>query len=185
MSKFNAKKVIVDGIKFDSEVESKYYAHLKRLKSMGEVEHFELQPSFVLQDKFTKHGKTHKPIIYKADFKVWFSDGTVKVIDVKGMKLPEFKLKEKLFAKKFDTELICICYSKIDGGWIEYDALQKARAKRKKEKEAKEKKIVTRMKDMLNQGYTDESIHSYFKRNRVTKAVATRLLKEAKKGASK
>ncbi|WNL49476.1 restriction endonuclease-like protein [Bacillus phage DZ1] len=142
MSKFNAKKIVVDGIKFDSEVESRYYAHLMRLKAMGEIKEFTMQPAFVLQEAFTKHGKDYPAIKYKADFQVWYIDGTTKVIDIKGMKTPEFKLKEKLYAKQFDVQLICICESKIDGGWIEFEALQKARAARKKEKEKLEKAIL-------------------------------------------
>ena len=180
MSKFNAKKVEVDGIKFDSEVESKYYVHLMKLKRAGEIKDFTMQPAFVLQEAFEKHGKEHNAIKYKADFQVWYNDGTTKVIDVKGMKTPEFKLKEKLYAKQFDVELICVCYSKIDGGWIEFEALQLARKKRKKEKEALEKKIVKNMQVVLIYMETTEAIKEAMKKYGITKAVATRLLKTAK-----
>ncbi|AVO23053.1 restriction endonuclease-like protein [Bacillus phage Anath] len=185
MTKFGAKKVVIDGIKFDSTVEGDYYCHLLRLKRMGEIKEFTLQPAFVLLDGFEKHGKKHNPIRYKADFQVWYNDGTTKVIDVKGMKVPEFKLKEKLYAKQFDVELICISYSKMDGGWIEYDALQKARAKRKKEKEAFEKKVVEAMRksEVLKDLTPVQQISHSMKIYKITKAVATRLLKEAKKPA--
>ena len=43
--------------------------------------------------------------------------------------------KGKMFEHRYpDIPLLWVCYSKIDGGWIDYDELQKARAKRKKEK---------------------------------------------------
>ena len=45
-NKYNNKKTIVDGIKFDSEMESHYYIYLKHLKEIGGVVDFELQPTF-------------------------------------------------------------------------------------------------------------------------------------------
>lgn len=180
MSKFNAKKTIIDGIQFDSAIEGDYYAYLQRLKRLGQIKEFTMQPAFVLLEGFEKHGKKHNPIKYKADFQVWYNDGTTKVIDVKGMKTPEFKLKEKLYAKQYDVELICICHSKIDGGWIEFEALQKARAARKKEKEKHEKAIVKNMQVVLIYVETSEAIKEAMKKYKITKAVATRLLKTAK-----
>lgn len=136
MSKYNSRKVIVDGITFDSEMESRYYAHLMRLKGYGEIKDFSLQPAFVLLEGFTKHGKKHLPIKYRADFQIWYNDGTTEVIDIKGFETSDFKLKKKLYANKYDTKLVCVTYSKIDGGWIELEALKKARKLRKKAKEA-------------------------------------------------
>ena len=43
-NKYKHKKTIVDGIKFDSEMESHYYIYLKHLKEIGEVVDFVLQP---------------------------------------------------------------------------------------------------------------------------------------------
>ena len=39
----------IDNIKFDSEMESKYYVYLKILKEKGIVEDFILQPKFLLR----------------------------------------------------------------------------------------------------------------------------------------
>lgn len=181
MTKFNAKKTMVDGINFDSEVESKYYVHLMKLKRAGEIKDFTMQPAFVLQEAFSKHGEDFPAIKYKGDFQVWYNDGTTKVIDVKGMKTPEFKLKEKLYAKQFDVQLICVSWSGVDGGWIEYSALQKARAKRKKEKEALEKKIVKEMKHNLIEWEDDSRvIATAMDKYSITKPRATKLLKTAK-----
>lgn len=136
MSKYGAKKTIVDGITFDSDMEARYYAHLQRLKGQGEIKEFTMQPAFVLLEGFTKHGKKHLPIKYKADFEVWYEDGTHVVVDVKGFETSDFKLKKKLYASRYDVELKLVTYSKIDGGWIELDDLKKARKLRKKTKEA-------------------------------------------------
>ena len=38
-SKINSKKVIVDGISFDSRTEAKYYCRLKRLKGRENLPH--------------------------------------------------------------------------------------------------------------------------------------------------
>lgn len=138
-SKYNAKKVTVDDIQFDSKVESQFYLHLKRLQEMGEVTRFDLQPEFILQGGFTDDwGVKHLPIKYRADFLVYYKDSDPKVIDIKGQILPEFKLKRKLYAAKFPLELVLLSYSKIDGGFVTVDALKKARAARKKAKEAKQ-----------------------------------------------
>lgn len=138
MSKYGAKKVEHDGIKFDSTVEGKYYLHLKELQAQGVVTRFELQPSFILQGGFTDDwGVKHLPIKYKSDFLVYYRDSDPKVIDIKGAPLtPEFKIKRKMYANQFPLELVLIGYSKIDGGWRLYKDIQEARKLRKKAKEA-------------------------------------------------
>lgn len=109
MSKYNNKKTIVDGIKFDSEMESHYYIYLKELKEAGVVLDFELQPVYVLQEGFVKDGKKIKPITYKADFRVLYTDGHEEVIDVKGQLLSDFKLKRKMLLYKYrDINFKCV-----------------------------------------------------------------------------
>ena len=133
-NKYGNKKVEVDGITFDSALEARYYKHLKLLKEQGIVKDFELQPKFVLLDKFKKNGKTYRAITYNADFKVEYADGRVEVIDVKGMVTQQFELRRKLFEYRYPYELKLITYSKIDGGWITHEELKKARKARKKAK---------------------------------------------------
>lgn len=51
------------------------------------------------------------------------------------MVTPEFKLKRKMFDYVYpDKVLRCMNYSKMDGGWLDIEVIEKARAKRKKEK---------------------------------------------------
>lgn len=66
-SKYNAKKVVIDNIKFDSKAEAAYYQQLKLLKMTGEVVSFDLQPEFILQDSFRKNGKLYRAIKYKIE----------------------------------------------------------------------------------------------------------------------
>lgn len=98
--KYHNKKPEVDGITFDSRKEAKYYCDLKLLKQAGEIEYFELQPEFVLlepkNDKVTGRG-----IKYRADFKVFYPNGKVKIVDTKGYKTNVYKLKKKLLLAKY------------------------------------------------------------------------------------
>ena len=91
LNKYGAKKVLIDGITFDSKAEAKFYTQLKE----NGVE-FELQPRFLLQDSFKKNGKHFRKIEYIADFKL----GN-RIIDIKGMETEVFKIKKKLFEYKY------------------------------------------------------------------------------------
>ena len=48
MSKYKAKKCVIDGIKFDSLKEGRRYRALKLLERAGEVQNLELQPRYDL-----------------------------------------------------------------------------------------------------------------------------------------
>ena len=108
-NKYKNKKTIVDGIKFDSEMESHYYIYLKQLKEIGEVVDFVLQPTYLLQEGFDLNGKRIRPITYKADFKVIYKDGHEEVIDVKGKLTEEFKIKRKMLLYRYkDINFKCV-----------------------------------------------------------------------------
>lgn len=109
MSKFHNKKTIVDGILFDSQMESHYYLYLKELKEQGVVVDFKLQPVFILQEGFSKDGKRIQPIKYIADFEVTYNDGHVEIIDVKGKITEAFRIKRKIFLYKYrDVDFKCV-----------------------------------------------------------------------------
>ena len=108
-NKYNNKKTIVDGIKFDSEMESHYYIYLKQLKEIGEVVDFVLQPTYLLQEGFDLNGKRIRAITYKADFKVIYKDGYEEVIDVKRKLTEEFKIKRKMLLYRYrDINFKCV-----------------------------------------------------------------------------
>jgi len=135
-NKYNAQKVIVDGIQFDSKDESNYYLHLKEMKRKGEIKDFELQPVYELQPKFVNaKGKNILPIKYKADFLVTHPDNTQEVIDVKGMETADFKLKKKMFEYKFNQALTLVCKAPkylAPAQWVELEELKAIRKQRKK-----------------------------------------------------
>lgn len=86
----------VDGIRFDSRKEAKYYADLLWLQRTGTVKSIELQPEFVLQPGYERKGKKVRPIIYRADFKVTEASGHVYYVDTKGMRTQVYLLKKKM-----------------------------------------------------------------------------------------
>jgi hypothetical protein len=83
--KFNAKRTSVDNISFSSKKESLWYQKIKHRQDVGEVLFFLTQVPFRLP------GNTK----YLLDFMVFCADGTVQLIEVKGMKTPMGNLKVK------------------------------------------------------------------------------------------
>lgn len=104
-SKYQNQRINVDGHTFDSKAEARYYNELKLRKRANDIKDFTLQPRFRLLEGFTKHDKRHSPIDYVADFQIVHNDGSVEVVDVKGMQTQVFKIKEKLFHNKYSFKL--------------------------------------------------------------------------------
>jgi len=131
-AKYKSKKVEIDGHVFDSKIEAKYYDQLKWLQNNKQILFFRLQPRYLLQEAFEKDGKSYRKIEYIADFEVHHLDGTIEVVDVKGIETEAFKIKRKLFEKKYPHKLSLITYVKKYGGWITLDELKKRRKQTKK-----------------------------------------------------
>lgn len=135
MNKYRNKKVVVDGIKFDSKHEAEYYIYLNRLKGEGKIKDFGLQHKFELQPSFKKYGKTHRAITYTVDFAIYHLNGEVEYVDVKGMETQQGVMRKKMFDYLFDEKLTWIQKSIKYGdenGWIEYEELKKKRKEAKK-----------------------------------------------------
>jgi hypothetical protein len=130
LSKYGAEKITVDGYKFDSKIEAKYYEHLKDLKAKDKIMNFELQPRFVLQDKFIKDGKKYRVIEYVADFTVYNLDKSMEIIDIKGMATAEAKLKRKMFNYQYSNPLRWLVWNKKQ--WRDFDEVAKERLVKKK-----------------------------------------------------
>ena len=67
-SKYFSKKVVIDGIKFDSKKEGEYYQKLKLLEKEGKIKNLELQKEYELQPSFKINNKTRRKTTYRADF---------------------------------------------------------------------------------------------------------------------
>ena len=99
--KYNAKKTAVDGITFDSKKEARRYSELKLMEKAGEIYNLELQPRFLLQDKFRYKGEAFRKIEYIADFRYTDKTGATVVEDVKGYKTEMYNLKKKWFLRQY------------------------------------------------------------------------------------
>lgn len=105
--KYGSKKVIYDGITFDSKKEYNRYCELKLLQRAGKIYGLQLQKTFELvptqREPDTvgvrggiKKGKTIElPVKYVADF-VYNENGKTVVEDTKGFKTKDYIIKRKL-----------------------------------------------------------------------------------------
>lgn len=140
-SKLGAKKCWINGIKFDSLLEGRYYVMLLHLIEEGAVKSYERQVTYILQDKFRDEftGKMVPAIKYIADFVLTMPDGAVVVIDVKGKETPDFKLKQKMFCYQHrDIQFMCVQWSEKDKEWQDLEDIKKAQKERKKAKKLAE-----------------------------------------------
>lgn len=132
-----SKKVVIDGITFDSQIEGEYYEYLKNLEKDGKIHYLQCHPSYMLQGKAERHGKQYKAVLYVADFEYFDEEERINVvIDVKGYATETAKLKRKLFVYNYpEYELKWIAKSNkySETGWIDYDELQKLRRKARRE----------------------------------------------------
>ncbi|CAK7002796.1 MAG: hypothetical protein PEPC_00102 [Peptostreptococcus russellii] len=103
-SKYRAEKMELDGILFDSKKEAERYSELKMLERANLITNLELQPKFLLQEKFEYNGKVIRKIEYIADFKYIDEKGNTVVEDVKGLKTDVYNIKKKLFLNKYMNE---------------------------------------------------------------------------------
>lgn len=119
-NKYRNKKILIDGILFDSAKEGQAYLVLKQKQNNGIISDLTLQPKWELQPKLTetyiKHLKTKdklcertilQPIVYTADFSFKFNDKLV-VIDVKGSRFTiskDFPLRIKMLKYHYGLDV--------------------------------------------------------------------------------
>jgi hypothetical protein len=109
MSKYHSKKVVVDGISFDSRKEANRYRELKLLERAGEIMDLKRQVKFVLLPAqygvvgYKKNGKPIRKCIerecsYFADFTYCDKNGVLVVEDVKSpaTRTRDYILKRKM-----------------------------------------------------------------------------------------
>lgn len=103
-SKYHAKKATVDGITFDSRKEADRYLTLKAMEEEGLIGNLRRQVRYELIPAFDVDGNHYRPVFYVADF-VYVEDGKEVVEDVKGMKTDVYRLKSKLFARRYGMSI--------------------------------------------------------------------------------
>ena len=122
MSKYGNKKVKFNGETFDSKLELDYYRYLLNQQDLGEIISITMKPVFILQPGFTYCGKSIRKITYTPEFMFEEKNGKIHIVDVKGMKTNEFKLKEKMLKYTLkdakNTEMYCVKLHKEQ--WIKH-----------------------------------------------------------------
>lgn len=106
MSKYNSKKTVVDGQKFDSKKEARRYQELLLLEKAGEIKNLSRQVKFVLiPSQRDENGKVvERECSYKADFT--YEEGIKTVVeDVKGYRTKEYIIKRKLMLYHFGIRI--------------------------------------------------------------------------------
>lgn len=106
MSKYNSKKTIVDGRKFDSKKEARRYQELLLLEKAGEIKNLSRQVKFVLiPSQRDETGKVvERECSYKADFT--YEEGIKTVVeDVKGYRTKEYIIKRKLMLYQYGIRI--------------------------------------------------------------------------------
>lgn len=111
MSKYHAKKAVVDGITFDSRKEANRFCELKLLERAGKIKNLQRQVKFELTPAFKDHtGKVfEKSSGYVADF-VYdeiLPMGLTKTVveDVKGYRTKEYILKRKMMMFRYGIRI--------------------------------------------------------------------------------
>ena len=105
INKYHNKKVIIDGIKFDSQKEGQYYLKLKMLEKAGKIRDLRLQVPFVVLETFKVDDRTYRKTKYIADFTYFDDKDKLHVVDVKGFRTKEYELKKKLMVWKYGIEI--------------------------------------------------------------------------------
>ena len=122
-AKYGNRKVVVDGITFDSKKEAQRYTELKLLEKAGKITGLQLQREFELipaqrektdqiytkgpnKGKFKPGKVIEQKCSYKADFVYWeLENNSMVVEDTKGMRTKEYIIKRKLMLYKYGIRI--------------------------------------------------------------------------------
>lgn len=132
-NKLHAKKITIDNILFDSKLEGDYYCWLKEMKAENIIKDFELKPTYILVEGFTKNGIKHLPVTYTPDFRIINHDGSSYLVDTKGKRTDVFNIKYKLFCKRYNEELKLIAWNPYTQSWDTIQNIRKMKLKKKRE----------------------------------------------------
>lgn len=97
-SKYHNKKVMIDGIKFDSKKEANRYQELKLMQRAGIITDLQRQVKYVLvpSQKGDDGRVIERPCTYIADFVYIDENGKTVIEDTKGYRTSDYKIKRKL-----------------------------------------------------------------------------------------
>lgn len=97
-AKYRHRAEVIDGIRFDSQLEARLYQQIKLRKAAGEFR----PPYFLRQVSFHLPGGVR----YQADFVTFLAGGGSEVIDAKGFSTPAGKNKIKQVEALYEIKII-------------------------------------------------------------------------------
>lgn len=107
-SKYNNRKTEIDGITFDSHAEANRYLVLRDMEAQGIITELSVHTRWPVLDDFVDcNGKRIRGIVYEDDFS-YARNGRRVVEDVKGVRTAVFRLKAKLFQKRYPHILFLV-----------------------------------------------------------------------------
>lgn len=105
-SKYRNKKVVVDGITFDSKREASRWTQLRMLEKAGKVKLLVRQKVFVLAPAAIINGRKKPELRYCADFTYFNAAGELVVEDAKGALTDVFKIKRHLMKTVHNIDIL-------------------------------------------------------------------------------
>jgi hypothetical protein len=100
VSKYRARRTIIEGHRFDSHAEAMRYCQLKLMQEGGAITDLACQTPFTLQDGFIHQGKRIMAITYYSDF-TYREGGHLVAEDVKGVRTQVYLIKRKMLLKRY------------------------------------------------------------------------------------
>jgi len=98
--KYNARSKDVDGVHYDSQREYDFKVMLDWNKIP-----YNMKEEYMLQPGFVSAGEKIRPIKMIPDFTIYSRAGRIAVVDVKGLVLPDWRIKAKMLKHKLVFEL--------------------------------------------------------------------------------
>lgn len=108
MTKYRAKPVVIDGIRFASKAEGKRYGELKALEAAGQIKGLSLQPRYPIEVNGVKICTYVADFLYMEKARVDPQHGQLWVPvteDTKGFKTPMYRLKKKLVKAVYGIDI--------------------------------------------------------------------------------
>lgn len=117
-SKYGSKKVVVDGLEFDSKKEAKHWGELRILEKAGAITDLKRQVKFILipaqrepdsvgpKGGLIKGKVIERECAYIADFVYKNSEGKTVVEDTKGFRTADYVIKRKLMLYVHGIQII-------------------------------------------------------------------------------
>ena len=108
--KYGARATVVDGIRFPSIAEAKFYERSKERQAIGEIFYFTLWPVFVLPGGIRV--RLDQQIVYP-------NNNGIDYYDVKGVITPQFKKNKRLVEHFWPIKIKVVIYQK--GKFVEVE----------------------------------------------------------------